>query len=71
MDEAVFSSNQIKLRAWNAFGAPPIIIEKKKLAFKAIAVAACTDIDGNIVACHTVEKSIDRFSFIDFLYKVR
>ena len=67
MDEAVFSSNQVNLLAWNELGAPPIVIEKKNLGFKAIAVAACTDIEGRIVACHTVEGSIDRFSFIAFL----
>lgn len=70
MDEAVFSSNQVNLKAWNGFGAPPIVVEKKSLGFKAIAVAACTDLEGRIVACHTVDKSIDRFSFIAFLKKV-
>ena len=31
------------MRAWNAYKAPPINIEKKKLGFKAIAVAAAID----------------------------
>ena len=48
-----------------------MILEKKKIGFKAIAVAACTDLEGNVVACHTVDYSIDRYSFIDFLKKVR
>ena len=59
------------MRAWNAYKAAPIYIEKKKLGFKAIAVAAAIDTEGNIVACHTVDHSIDRYSFIDFLKRVR
>ena len=48
-----------------------MIVEKKKLGFKAIAVAACTDMDGRVVALRTVDKSIDKFDFVKFLDDVR
>ena len=70
MDEAVFSSNQVKLLCWNAYRAPPMQVEKKKLAFKAVAVAGATDINGNVIALHTVDGAITTESFLDFLDKV-
>jgi len=33
--------------------------EKKKLGFKAIAVAAAINMDGKVVAVHVVDKAID------------
>ena len=46
------------------------MIPKKKLSFKAIAVAAAVDLSGKVVAYHIVDGSIDRYSFVDFLKKV-
>lgn len=71
MDEAVFSNNQLKMQSWNGFKAPPIQVDKKKLSFKAIAVAGATDMLGNVVALHTVDSAITIESFMEFLDKVR
>ena len=50
---------------------PPMQVEKKKLAFKAVAVAGATDINGNVIALHTVDGAITTESFLEFLDKVR
>ena len=48
----------------------PLTITKRKLSFKAIAVAAAINMDGVVVALHTVDMSINTGSFCDFLDKV-
>ena len=46
------------------------MIEKKKLSFKAIAVAAAINMDGQVVALHVIDGAIDTQAFVLFLYKV-
>ena len=59
MDEAVFTTNQVKPTIWFGRQKEPLMIEKKKLSFKAIAVAAATDRHGKVVAYISRPKSID------------
>jgi transposase len=46
------------------------MIPKKKLSFKAIAVAAAIDMNGKVVAIHLQQKSIDSDAYVVFLKKV-
>lgn len=52
MDEAVFTSNQINPKIWFGRQKSPVMVSKKKLSFKAIAVAAAIDLSGKVVAYH-------------------
>lgn len=70
MDEAVFTSNQVNPKIWYIRQKSPVMISKKKLSFKAIAVAAAVDVDGKLVAYLIKDKSIDKFAFVDFLKEV-
>ena len=70
MDEAVFTSSQISTKSWFLPQSKPILIPRKKLGFKAIAVAAAINMDGNLVALHVVDHSINAYSFAEFLGKV-
>ena len=46
------------------------MVEKKKLAFRAIAVAAAIDSEGHVVASHIVDGAINIEHFCTFLDKV-
>ena len=59
MDEAVFSTNQVSPKIWFTPQHEPVLIKRKKLGFKAIAVAAAINMDGEVVAVHVVDKAID------------
>lgn len=70
MDEAVFTANQVSPKVWFSPQKQPVMLEKKKLAFKAIAVAAAIDTEGNVVAAHIVDGAINGDEFLIFLDKV-
>ena len=70
MDEAVFTTSQVKTKVWFGKQNSPITVPRKKLSFKAIAVAAAVDADGAVVALHIVDHSIDGAAFCVFLEKV-
>ena len=70
MDESVFTTQQVNLKVWFAPQREPITVTKRKLSFKAIAVAAAINMDGVVVALHTVDMSINTGSYCDFLDKV-
>ena len=59
MDEAVFTSGQVNPKIWYGKSKDPVIMEKKKVAFKAIAVAAAIDMNGRVVAQYMKEGAID------------
>ena len=46
------------------------MIPRKKLGFRAIAVAAAIDMDGAVVGLEVVDDSIDSISYCRFLQKV-
>ena len=70
MDEAVFTSAQVSPKVWFCPEKTPVMIPRKKLSFKAIAVAAAIDMDGAVVGLEVVDDSIDSISYCRFLQKV-
>ena len=46
------------------------MIKRKKLSFKAIAVAAAIDMNGAVIAIHLKDHSIDGVAYCQFLDKV-
>ena len=52
MDEAVFTSGQIRPKIWFVPQNKPVFVQKKKIGFKAIAVAAAIDCRGEVIAWH-------------------
>ena len=46
-DEAVFTAGQIRPKVWYTPG-DPLYVEKKRLAFKAIAAVAAIDMEGKV-----------------------
>ena len=46
-DEAVFSAGQIRPKIWYSSG-EPLLIEKKRLAFKAMGAVAAVDVKGKV-----------------------
>ena len=59
MDECVFSCGQVKPKIWYHARSGPVVCAKKKVGFRAIAVAAAIDSTGKVVAHHIRERSID------------
>ena len=70
MDESVFSANQVNPKIWFSPQTEPVMIEKKKLGFKAIAVAAAINLQGEVIAWHVRDGAIDSDSYILFLKQV-
>ena len=70
MDESVFTTNQVNPKVWFTPQKEPLMMSKKKLSFKAIAVAAAINMNGKVIALHTVDNAIETTSFCDFLDKV-
>ena len=52
MDEAVFTAGQIRPKIWFLPQEQPVFVAKKKIGFKAIAVAGAIDTRGEMVAWH-------------------
>ena len=71
MDESVFTCGQVKPKIWFHAQSGPVFLPKKKVGFKAIAVAAAIDSSGRVVAHLTRERSIDSGVFMDFLHKLK
>ena len=67
MDEAVFSSKQINRKIWYIPSKDPVLIKKRKIGFKAIAVASAMDINGRVVYSHIVDGAIEGTEFMKFL----
>ena len=70
MDEAVFSSGQVSPKVWFCPQKTPVMIPRKKLSFKAIAVAAAIDMDGAVSGIEVVDEAIDSTAYLRFLHKV-
>ena len=64
MDECVFSSGQVKPKIWFVPQSGPVFLPKKKVGFKAIAVAAAIDSSGRVVA------HLSR-DFMEFLHRLK
>ena len=71
MDESVFTVGQVKPKIWFLPQSGPVFLPKKKVGFKAIAVAAAIDSDGHVVAHIIRERSIDSRDFMDFLHRLK
>ena len=69
MDEAVFTSNQVRATAWSLPGVNNSTIPKAKLSFKAVAVVAAVDTNGEVIGVTLNPKSIRAESFREFLDK--
>ena len=70
MDEAVFSSKQVRPTVWYSAQKEPVLLQKKTIGFKAIAVAAAIDCEGRVVAHRVVDGAIDNLEFQRFLIEV-
>lgn len=70
MDEAIFTAGQVKPSIYFTPG-EPFEVERKRLAFKAIAVAAGIDRQGNIHGLTVADKVIQQKDFMIFLNKIR
>ena len=64
MDESVFTSSQVSHKIWFPKTKNQLTLTKKKLSFKAIAVAGAIDMNGKLVALHVVDGAIDTSSFV-------
>ena len=66
MDEAVFTSAQVSPKVWYNKQKTPVMIPRKKLSFKAIAVAAAIDMEGAVVGLEigTFDVAVLRFDQI-------
>ena len=71
MDESVFTVGQVKPKIWFLPQSGPVFLPKKKVGFKAIAVAAAIDSEGHVVAHLTREHSIDSRDFMEFLERLK
>ncbi len=68
LDEAVFSSNQsVNFKVWAPPGVITPSVMRNKVSFPAIAAIAVIDVNGNIVACETRQKSYNTDSYVKFL----
>ena len=71
VDEAVFTSGQIRACYWVKAGDASLKIDKAKIGFRAIAVVAAINMSGRVVTLLIKEKSIITDDFVDFLNKLR
>ena len=69
-DEAVFSCGQVRPKVWMAKGTP-LIVERKKATFQAVAVVAGITGDGKVRAITTRKGAIDTEAFMDFMVDLR
>ena len=70
VDEACFTSNQIRARYWAKAGDASLKIDKAKIGLKWIPVAAI-DVQGRVVALLQRDLSIKTSDFVDFLRALR
>ena len=71
MDEAVFSAGQVQPKIWYLPQKRPVFLPRKKVGFKAIAVAAACNTKGEVVAWHIQDHSIDADAFMMFLRRLK
>ena len=71
VDEAMFTSGQIRARYWAKAGDESLNVEKLKIGFKEVAVVGAIDLSGRVVALLTREKSIATDDFVAFLKKLK
>ena len=71
MDECVFSCGQVKPKVWFHALSGPVVRAKKKVGFKAIAVAGAIDHTGKVVAHLLRERSIEANAFMEFLHRLK
>ena len=71
VDEAVFTSGQIRARYWAKAGDASLKIDKAKIGFKAIAAVAAINLQGRVVALLLREGSICTSDFVDFLRNLK
>ena len=69
VDEVIFTAGQVRPKVWYTRG-HPLEIEKKRLAFKAIAVVGATDVEGRLVARIARDSIITKEDFMDFMEEV-
>ena len=67
MDESGFSCGQVRPKVWFTKQTRPVFMKKMKIGFKAIAVAAAINMEGEVVAYRIEDHSIDTESFCKFL----
>ena len=58
VDEAVFTSNQVRPTVWFTKGGKGVTMPKNSLGFKAIAVVAAMTAEGKVIAVQMAMKSI-------------
>ena len=71
VDEAVFTSGQIRAKYWAKAGDASLKIDKAKIGFRAIAVVAAINLQGRVVALLLREGSICTSDFVDFLRNLK
>ncbi len=71
VDEACFTSNQIRARYWAKAGDASLKIYKSKIVFKCKAVVGAIDVQGRFVALLQRDLSIKTTDFVDFLRVLR
>lgn len=67
VDEAVFTTNQSTSDCWWKMGSEPPFKEVNSLSFRAVAVIAATDMEGNLVCHATKDFSIKKPNIVEFL----
>ncbi len=71
VDEACFTSNQIRARYWVKAGDASLKIEKAKIGFKCVALVGAIDVQGRVVVLLQRDLSIKTTDFVDFLRSLR
>jgi hypothetical protein len=71
VDEACFTSNQIRARYWAKAGDASLKIDKAKIGFKCIAVVGAINVQGRVVALLQRDLSIKTSDFVEFLRVLR
>ncbi len=72
VDEACFTSNQIRARNWAKAGDASLKIDKAKIAFSAcVDVVVAIEVQGRVVALLQKDFSIETTDLVDFLRSLR
>ena len=71
MDESMFTCGQVAPKIWYLPQTNPVYLPKKKVGFKAIAVAAAINKKGEVVAHQIQDHSIDADAFMQFLRNLK
>ncbi len=71
VDEAIFTSGQIRAQYWAKAVDASLKIDKAKIGLRAIAVVAAINLQGRVVALLLREGSICTGDFVDFLQNLK